>query len=149
MSKSDFKHILVATDFGEHAKLAVEFALSLAAKFDAQLTLLHAQYVAPPAYDVGVAWPVEALGSAAQKALDQALAQAKQRYPTTDAMLQVGYPADVIVKAAEKRSSDLIVIGTHGRRGVSRMLLGSVAEKVVRSAHVPVLTIPGEETAVT
>lgn len=147
MSKSDFKHILVATDFGEHAARAVDVALGLAEKFDAQLTLLHAHYIAPPAYDVGVAWPVEALAGAAQKALDETLAKAKQRYPKCEATLEVGYPSDVVVRTAKQRGCDLIVIGTHGRRGVSRMVLGSVAEKVVRTAPVPVLTIPLDENA--
>jgi len=147
MDKSDFKHILVATDFGEHAVRAVDFAMALAAKFDAQLTLVHAHYLVPPAYDVGVAWPVQDLVGAAQKALDKALAQAKVRYPKCDAILEIGYPSDVIVKTAERRGCNLIVIGTHGRRGVPRMLLGSVAEKVVRTAPIPVLTIPAEPSA--
>ena len=104
--------------------------------------MLHVHDVLPPGYDIGVAWPVVDLHEAAQKALDQVLVQVKQRYAKCDGVVEIGYPSNVIVKTAQQRGSDLIVTGTHGRRGVPRMLLGSVAEKVVRTAAVPVVTIP-------
>jgi nucleotide-binding universal stress UspA family protein len=146
MLKIEFKHILVPTDFGEHAAHALDVAIALATKLDATLTLLHVHYLPPPAYEFDITWPIEELEVRAQQALDAALATAKQRYPKCDRVFERGYPSDRIVETAKKRDADLIVIGTHGRRGIPRMLLGSVAEKVVRTAPMPVLTVSADKS---
>lgn len=138
-----FKNILVPTDFSEPAEQAVEMAISLALKFDAKLTLLHV-YSVPTSYygyGEGLHWPVEDLAREAQKALDEALAKLKEHYPRAERALHSGNPTERILAVAKDRGIDLIVMGTHGRRGVRHVLLGSVAEKVVRRSPAPVLTV--------
>jgi nucleotide-binding universal stress UspA family protein len=147
VSTVDFKHILVATDFGEPAARALDVAIALAEKLgQPALTLVHVLYIARPLYDIEVAWPTEAMAKGAQKALDVVLARARKRYPKCQGDLLAGAPAEQIVKAVTQRGADLVVIGTHGRRGLPRMLLGSVAERVTRTCPVPVLTVPAEDS---
>lgn len=142
------KHILVPTDFGEPAERATDYALALAGKFDAKLTLMHVVYAIPTyAYADGFSWPVEELEKAAEEALATAVATVKQRYAGIESALVKGAPWQEILLVAKQRAVDLIVMGTHGHRGLSRMFLGSVAERVVRMSPVPVLTIPSAEHA--
>lgn len=139
-----FKNIIVATDFGEIAEHAVDRAVHLAKEVGAKVTLLHVAQMPPyyyGAYAEGLSWPTDELEGAARRALDKALARAKETYPLTEALLVVGVPQRRIVDTAVEREADLLVIGTHGRRGLARALLGSVAERVVRTAPMPVLTI--------
>jgi nucleotide-binding universal stress UspA family protein len=137
-----FKNILVPTDFSEPAEEATLLAVSFAEKFDAKLTLLHV-YELPPVYGYGemLAWPAEDYEREAQKWLDGALSKLKERYPRVEAILDTGRASERILAVAKDRNVDLIVIGTHGRRGLSHVVFGSVAEKVVRSSPVPVLTV--------
>jgi nucleotide-binding universal stress UspA family protein len=138
-----FKHILVATDFEEPADKALNAAVEVAKRFDAQLTIAHVYTVPTSYYAEGLSWPTADLEQAARRALDAALTNAKAMYPKTDAVLSTGAPAEQILQTAKEKSVDLIVMGTHGRRGLSRVLLGSVAEKIVRMSPVPVLTVSG------
>jgi nucleotide-binding universal stress UspA family protein len=138
-----FKHVLVPTDFGQAAQAALDLALSVASSSEATLTLFHAYVIPMPLYSEAAWAPAEALERESRKALDEALAKTRKRYPRTEAILACGDPAQEIVAAVVKGGADLIVMGTHGRRGLSRVLLGSVAEKVVRLSPVPVLTVPG------
>ena len=139
-----FKHLLVPTDFGESSERAVALAVDLATKYGAALTLLHTCEipVTPYAGAYGAAMdfltPVRA---AAQTRLDQALAELRTRFPKADGVLCVGSPWQEIEQRIAATHADLVVMGTHGRRGVNRMLLGSVAEKIVRTSTVPVLTV--------
>ncbi|MBX3258284.1 MAG: universal stress protein [Labilithrix sp.] len=139
-----FKHILVPTDFEEASEHALEAALDLAQDLDAEVTIVHV-IQAPPiyysAYAQGLAWPVEELDGAARRALDDALAAAKKRYGKVDAVLLNGAPRVQILEAVVDRKADVIVMGTHGRRGIVRAVLGSVAESIVRTSPVPVLTV--------
>jgi nucleotide-binding universal stress UspA family protein len=136
-----FKHILVPTDFEEHANRAFDTAIELARTFDARITLLHVYQVPLSIYANDLAWPTEQLATAAKEALAKHLEQARARYPRCESVLEIGGAGDQIVAVAEKQGADLIVMATHGRRGITRALLGSVSEKVVRLATVPVLTI--------
>jgi nucleotide-binding universal stress UspA family protein len=141
-----FKRILVPTDFGEPAEHALDVAIELAAKFGASITLLHVyQLVLPIAYDEGFIWPVEQVEKAARKTLDAHFAKAKTRYSDCEAMLKPGTAAVEIVSVANQLKADLIVMGTHGRRGISRLMLGSVADRVLRTAPVPVLTVSARD----
>jgi nucleotide-binding universal stress UspA family protein len=140
---SSFKHILVPTDFGEPAQAGLDMALSLASSADAKLTLFHAFTFLVPIYSEAAWVPSAELERDARQALDDALSKAKKIYPRAEGALGSGDPATEILRAATKLGVDLVVIGTHGRRGLSRVLLGSVAEKVVRLSSVPVLTVPG------
>src|SRR5580698_1034703 len=142
---STFKHILVPTDFGDSAQAGLDAALSLASRADARVTLCHAYTMFVPIYNDAAWVPTAELERPARHALDEALAKAKKSYPRTESKLGCGDPALEILRAATSLGIDLIVIGTHGRRGLSRVLLGSVAEKVVRSSPVPVLTVPSAE----
>lgn len=137
--------ILVATDFSEHAEHALEYAARLAAQLDATIHLVHT--ITVPAMgisEMGVAYHsmmIESQTLKAQRALDDLVARYRDRASFAPPRLEIGDARDVIDRVAEQIGADLIVMGTHGRRGVRRMLLGSVAESVVRSAPCPVLTI--------
>lgn len=142
-----FKHVLVPTDFGEPSDRALAFAVTLAAKFESRLTLLHASWLPPSAYAApyaeGLYWPANEMAEGAKKELDAALKKAKVTYPKAEGITVTGEPWQTILEVAKERGADLIVMGTHGRRGFSRLLLGSVAERIVRLAPIPVLTICG------
>jgi nucleotide-binding universal stress UspA family protein len=138
-----FKHILVPTDFSPAADDALDLALSLATPFASKVTLLHAYEnpVATYGYAEMMSWPIADMADAAQKELDKALAKVKERYPTATAILAHGAPWEKILETAKNLDCDLVVMGTHGRRGLARVAFGSVAEKIVRLSPVPVLTV--------
>ncbi len=141
-----FKRILVPTDFGEPAQHALDTAIELSAALEASIVLLHVYpVVLPVLYDEEFAWPLDQIEKAARKSLDARLAAAKARYPSCEGILKPGTAAIEIVSVANQCKADLIVMGTHGRRGVSRLMLGSVAERVVRTSPVPVLTVSADE----
>jgi nucleotide-binding universal stress UspA family protein len=141
-------HILVPTDFGDAAERAEALAAELGTRFGATVTLLNVWAIPSfPSYAAELRWPTEALEDAARAAMAPALARLRERHPKSEGIIAAGAPWDRIVRTAKERAIDLIVLGTHGRRGVSRFLLGSVAEKVVRRSPVPVLTV-GSETGV-
>ena len=141
-----FKHVLVPTDFGESADRALALAIDIASQSGAKITLIHVWFVpaAYSAYGQGVYWPSDDIERAAKATLEKALAKAKELYPKTESALVFGQPWRAILALATERDVDLIVMGTHGRRGLSRLFLGSVAEKVVRLSPVPVLTVSTE-----
>ncbi|WP_311171658.1 universal stress protein [Halobellus ordinarius] len=134
------KHVLVPVDGSPQSLSAIEFVSGEWA--DAQVTLLHVINPVEAGYSAGVLpsgseeWYQEAKVEA-----DEILREARERLDvdsevTTDT--EVGGPAATIVEAAETRDVDHVVIGSHGRSGVSRLVLGSVAEDVVRHSPVPV-----------
>lgn len=137
--------ILVATDFSEYADQALAYAVDLAAQLDGTIHLVHA--VSVPMIGVpelGVAYSsmiMESATSEAQNALDARVARYRDRVSLAPARIEIGDPREVIDRVAAEIDAQLIVMGTHGRRGLRRMLLGSVAETVVRSAPCPVLTV--------
>jgi nucleotide-binding universal stress UspA family protein len=137
-----FKHILLPTDFSEGAGRATAVAVELAQKFDAKITLLHAYSLPAMPYAEGITFPIAEIEAAARDALGAALERLKERRPNTDAVLSFGVAWQQIIAAVTERDADMVVMGTHGRRGVARALLGSVAEKVVRLSPVPVLVVP-------
>jgi nucleotide-binding universal stress UspA family protein len=139
-------HLLVPTDFGEPAERALDIALTIASKFSSKVTLLHAYNLILPSYAEGLSWPAIDLEGEAKKALDETLAKAKERYPAVEAVLVLGNPVRQILEAVEKQGADMIIMGTHGRRWLSRVILGSVADKVVRLSPVPVLTVSAGES---
>lgn len=138
-----FRHILVPVDFEPCSQRALEVAVDLAQTFDAKLTLLHAWEV--PAYSYASSYVSADLWTlmegAAKKQLAESLAEVRKRMPQARSVLVCGPAGFEIVKAIERENIDLVVIGTHGRQGLSRVFLGSVAEKVVRGSSVPVLTV--------
>ncbi len=139
------KNILVPTDLSEGAEEALDYACELAKTFGAKLHLLNV--IGIPALGVpelGVALTssvIDSLIKDNQAALER-LAEAKRcKVEVGQVLLRTGDARDVINQTAVELDCDLIVMGTHGRRGVSRALLGSVTETVVRTAPCPVLTV--------
>lgn len=143
-----FAHILVAVDGSTAGAAALQTAIALAHEQHAQLRLVHVvQEAAAYAIDnplVDIARLDDAWCAAGQHVLDgaAAAAQAAGLVPET-ALLEDGLPGEAIVREAARWGADLIVTGTHGRRGVRRLVLGSVAEGVAQRSPVPVLLIRG------
>lgn len=139
------KNILVPTDLSAGAEEALDYACELARKFDATVHLLNV--ISIPALGVpelGVAMASTVIDSIIKDNEDamNALAQKKcVQAKLGQVLLRTGDARDVILLTARELGVDLIVMGTHGRRGVSRALLGSVTETVVRTAPCPVLTV--------
>jgi len=138
------KHILVPTDLSEGAAQALDYACELARALGAQVHLLNVVGVpALGAPELGVALTssmIDQLVMDSQTAIDQ-LARTQCGSQAGQALVKVGDARDMINETAKQLGVDLIVMGTHGRRGISRALLGSVAETVVRSAPCAVLTV--------
>jgi len=139
------KHILVPVDGSEQAREACEFAM---AEFpEADLTLLHVINPADAGYSVQASIPTfseewyERQKEQAQERFDEIGADARERGIEVEGVIEVGKPTHVIVEYVEDNDIDQIVMGSHGRSGVSRILLGSVAETVVRRSPVPVTVI--------
>lgn len=146
-----YNRILVPTDGSEGMQPVVEHAARLAMLHDATLAVVYVVNTAAVAnLPMETSWEgvSEMLREEGERALDAAEAAASAvdpDVPVVRAMLE-GNPAREIVGYADREECDLICMGTHGRGGVSRLLLGSVAERVVRSATMPVLTVRvGEE----
>ena len=144
----NIRHILVATDFGETSTAAVQRAIQLSEAFQAQLDILH--IVEEPFGYLGNIHgylpEVDAfratLNDAARAQLHQVMSPDEAERRKVHLALRTGTPYVEIVRYAKDQDVDLIVLGTHGRGSVRHMLLGSVAEKVVRYAHCAVLTTP-------
>jgi nucleotide-binding universal stress UspA family protein len=149
--------ILVPTDFSASADLALDGALTLASALDARVTLFHAFELPLLATRAGGAPFVDeanrALEAAARQKLAAVLEDAKRRSSakklSIDARFAVGDARDAIIEDALVFTDDLIVMGTHGRSGLRHMLIGSVAERVVRTAPCLVLVVPSRLGLVT
>jgi len=132
--------ILFPTDFSTTCQAALELATTLARDTKAKLLIVHVEE--PPAvYSEGALY--YGLTEPDRAALWRMLAEVVPTDPTVpyEHRLIVGAPASSILYLAEKEGADLIVMPTHGRTGMTRLLMGSVAEEVVRKAKCPVLTI--------
>ena len=141
-------HLLCAHDLTHASAQALALASQLASSLGAALTILH---VAPPPSDPSALFGVYSVeemelmtgfARREQVAADQVLKEAVQRLGTTvtpTIVIQAGRPAEAVNAYALAQSIDLIVVGTHGRRGLERAVIGSVAEDLVRSAPCPVL----------
>jgi nucleotide-binding universal stress UspA family protein len=137
--------ILVATDFSPPAEHALEYACVLASKLDATIHLVSVVGVPALAVpELGAAMAASVIDTMIddnQNALDRLADQCRARGKVGEVLLRTGDARDMICHTATELKADLIVLGTHGRRGLSRALLGSVAEYVVRTSNVPVLTV--------
>ena len=145
----EIKRILLPTDFSSYSATATQYACELATKFDAELHLLHALEVhlsSTPGFALGLALPqyVHESRAAAEKALASVLdPQWSVGRKVVQAVVE-GSPKVEIVRYARTRQIDLIVLATHGRSGLAHVIIGSVAESVVRTAPCPVLTVRPE-----
>jgi nucleotide-binding universal stress UspA family protein len=140
------KRILMPTDFSETSEEALKYAVSLAQAFSASVHLLHVvRELGDP-----TEWPSpRALLEEQQASARADLSRVVERQPrgiSMETIVRVGSPFVEIVRSAKELGVDVIVMGTHGRGPVAHMLMGSVAEKVVRKAPCPVLTVrlPGQ-----
>lgn len=147
------KRLLVATDFSTCAQAALRNAAGLARRLESELVVLHV--VETPAHGSGAGRSdagSEAESSVGQahsrRQLNQLLSDLRAEGVTADGDCVAGEPIDVIVTRAAQWAADAIVIGTHGRRGLRRAVLGSLAEQVVRRAGCPVLTVNPSATHV-
>jgi nucleotide-binding universal stress UspA family protein len=145
------KHILVPTDFSEYADYALDYAIELAKTFQARLTVLYVLHLsslalgeAPPTVLADI-W--EAMETNAQQQMQMALARVQEAGLQGDSAIVEGIPFQAILDTAKDKEADLIVMGTHGRTGLTHALMGSVAEKVVRLAPCPVLVTRGTTEA--
>lgn len=144
-----FQKILVPLDFSKHADAALALAIELGKEQGAELHLLHA-YELPAAVTMayGVAIP-QAVWDGVQEAVTTRLAEALDRVEAAGlrghSHIATGPAADAIVSAAEAQGVDLIVMSTRGLTGLRHVLLGSVAERTIRTAPCPVLTVKGED----
>jgi nucleotide-binding universal stress UspA family protein len=139
------RHILVPTDFSAGSQRALETAIDMARDSGAKLTLFHVHHIPTTVFpDVILPLAPELqhnLEHSVQLVLDQWRERAVAAGVDADTRTAFGATHSEICAAAEALDADLIVIGTHGRGGLSHALLGSVAEKVVRKAPCPVLTV--------
>lgn len=146
-----YKHILVAIDGSETAQHALKAAIRLAKVQQSELLIVHVINEISMSLPEGGYIPdaQEAFREAGREILSQAESDARKVGVTAETILleidKLGQnAADMIVAEAENRGADLIVVGSHGRRGIRRLLLGSIAESVMRIASSPVLLIRGE-----
>lgn len=141
---ADIRHVLVAHDFSETSQAALDYALGLAQKLGARVTVVHAYEIpshgAPEVLVLATDW-TEQFEVVAREALDKVIASVRKRGLDAAPVLRKGAAWREINAAAAEIKVDLIVIGSEGRTGLGRALLGSVAEKVVRTAPCPVLVV--------
>ena len=137
------KNILVPVDFSDSSDFSMAFAVKLAQEYDAELHLVHVYdevftptdggFSSAPIPDIP---PIDMEEERAR--LDMVIPPKAVRFRR---QFLVGDPADMLVRYADENEADLVVMGTHGRTGLRRLVMGSVAEAVVRRAHCPVITV--------
>lgn len=146
------KRIVVGIDFSKLSQVALDYAIGLARDFGARLRVV---YVVEPVEFAGV----DVFGGApiaTQSIVDEHIRQARAEMdrlerrklaglPGASATVEIGRPADVLAAAGGTGRANLIVVGTHGRSGLAHLVMGSVAERVVRHAACPVLVVPTGE----
>jgi len=145
----ELKKILCAVDFSDMSKIVASYANTFGEKFGSEVIVLYVapsltQYVGfhvPPA---SIETFVGEIVSGAEKKMD-VFVQENFEGIQVRGVVKTGYPAEEILDLADSECVDMIVMGTHGRTGIDKILFGSVAEKVVKSSNVPVLTIRPEQ----
>ena len=141
-----YQKILIPTDGSEPSQKAVQHGLTLAKEMNASVSALYVGEVMHIPSPVPGPVPImmeeqgEVLREAGQKIVDDVVEKGKKIGVTVTPVVVIGHPADQIIKHAE--DYDLVVMGTMGKSGLSHLLMGSVAEKVVRHSPVPVLVVP-------
>lgn len=141
-----FDKILTAIDFSENSDFAFEYALTLAKQFQAELTIMHV--INEPVDLRGFYVPhisfeqlEKEIEEGAEKMMEKFCQARLAGFSNYKTAILTGIPYEEIIKKSEETGSSLIVLGTHGRTGLDHIIFGSTAERVVRSAFCPVLTI--------
>ncbi|ELZ93506.1 universal stress protein [Haloferax volcanii] len=144
-----YSHILFPTDGSDCADAALDHAIEHARTYDATLVVLYVADVR----EVGYAAPAlslervrEALLESGEQVVDRVAQAAREAGVEVETVVTEGTPASEIIRHADEREVDLVVMGTHGRSGIDRYLIGSVAERVVRGSDAPVLTVRQESS---
>ena len=144
--ESPFESILVPFDGSASARAAADHAIEVALATDATLYFVHVVHPGVVAGDVNARMILEALEEAGERALETVIEEAASAgVETGDAPVLVGKPHREIVGFADERDIDCIVMGTHGRTGLGRLFIGSVAERVIRQTDVPVIATRTDE----
>lgn len=134
--------VLVPTDFSDHAASALDYAVALAHKLDATVYVLNAMSLQFAEYPISITSDViDSIMRSNTQEVEKLITERKGRCSFGASIYEVGDARLVIAQAALKLDAELIVMGSHGRSGLKRMLLGSVAESVVRAATCPVLLV--------
>ena len=145
------QYILVPLDFSAYADQALEYAMALAKALQARLLLLHVIHLTPMTMGDMFSSSLEAyfntMEPEAHKHMQASLARVHQEGLEGETSIVQGVPFQIIIETAKDKNVDLIVMGTHGRTGLTHALMGSVAEKVVRMAPCPVLVTRGTTEA--
>jgi nucleotide-binding universal stress UspA family protein len=142
----EIRKVLFPTDFSEGSAVAIPYVADLVRKYGAKLYIVHV------IYDVAKTsgWYVphvsmdelfKDMEAAAKKELERCCVEELRGYQDVERVVLRGEPSEEILRFAEDKKTDLVVLGTHGRKGFDRVLFGSTAAKVVRGAHCPVLTV--------
>jgi nucleotide-binding universal stress UspA family protein len=137
----EIRRILFPTDFSENSEYALMYALAFARQFDATLTVLHVVHVPPQMPELNIGAILDRMVKHAERNLSKLIREAGETRVAMHPEVRLGVDYREITAFAEKEKMDLIVMGTHGRTGMAHALLGSVAERVVRHAPCPVLTV--------
>lgn len=147
-----FNKILFATDFSEISEFAFDYALTLAKTFNSRLIIMHVInepvdlrgfYVPHISFDT-----IEReIALSAEKMMEKFCSKKTKDYDNYDKFIVSGIPYEEILKKADEEKVDLLIMGTHGRAGIDHLLFGSTAERVVRKAACPVMTVRPPETS--
>jgi nucleotide-binding universal stress UspA family protein len=143
-SLSTLTKIVCAVDFSEASEPAARYAAGLAAQTGAELHFVHAFQLPMLALPDGAVLPSPEWTSGASTRLQAALDDVAKRFAevSVETHLREGMPHTQIAALVEDLDADLVVVGTHGRTGLTHLLLGSVASRIVRTSTVPVVTVP-------
>lgn len=139
--------ILCPVDFSDASRKSVQYAREFARSMGASIYLLNVVEPRPMAVDITLNYvPLEEdLEKAAAEDLHAILQELHQEGLTAECGVEFGNPADVILEQADEHDVNLVIMGSHGKKGLSRLIMGSVAETVVRKANCPVLIVKAEE----
>jgi len=143
----NFKNIVIAVDGSPHSANAVKKGLELAAQLSATVTLLNVVDMASLSAVVEGSIMSPDIYTRFEEEADEIMNKIALKFPTEkmNKVVEEGIPWEVICKTAIKSKADLIVMGTHGRTGISHLFMGSVSESVVRHSEIPVLVVPFHE----
>ena len=139
------KKIVCALDLSQHSALVAEYAVTMAKAFDAEVLVVYAapaltQYVGFHVPPSSIENFVGEIVAGAEKTMQDFVAEHFKGVTAVGKVVN-GYAAEEILNLVESSGADLIIMGTHGRKGIDRILFGSVAEKIVKSSPIPVMTV--------
>lgn len=141
------ERILVPVDFGEPSHYALLKANELASRLDAEIIALHVHFPPVVAYPEIPATLVERLSDESESAARRSLEEIAVKNPGVRTLLRRGEPDTEILATIEAEKPTMVIMGTHGRRGLRRLFMGSVAERIIAKSPVPVMTIRAPEPA--